>query len=108
MYAIVRHYSADASAITEMVKHVDREFADRVPEQVGSVLYTAVDTGGGTVMTITMFGDAEAASRAESAVIGVQESLGARFGVRETAVERGEVMVSRATPSVVGRVRFEP
>jgi hypothetical protein len=59
-------------------------------------------------MTITMFGDAEAAARAESAMIEVRESLGARFGVRETAVERGEVMVSRATPSVVGRIRFEP
>ncbi|WP_433430178.1 hypothetical protein [Nonomuraea sp. CA-141351] len=107
MYAIVRHYSASEASIQEMVEQVDKEFADRVPEQVGAALYTAVETGGGTVMTITVFGDAESAAGAETAVAGVQKSLGARFGVRETAVQRGEVMVSRATRAMVEPVRFE-
>ncbi|KAB8193092.1 hypothetical protein FH608_022455 [Nonomuraea phyllanthi] len=70
MYAMIRQYAASPDAVAEMVQRVDEEFADRIPEQVGALLYAAVDTGEGTVMTITVFGDAEAAARAESTVAG--------------------------------------
>lgn len=36
--------TAYPDAITKMVEHVDAEFAGRIPEHVGSVLYSAVDT----------------------------------------------------------------
>lgn len=106
MYAIVRHYRTDASSIEPMVRHVDREFADPVPKQVGSVLYTAVRTGDGTAMTITMFPDAEAAARSEPTVAALQQTLMNRFGVEEYAVQRGEVLISQATPEVATPVRF--
>ncbi|MCF6468698.1 hypothetical protein FAF44_09900 [Nonomuraea sp. MG754425] len=106
MYAIVRHYAASSGSIEKMVEQVDREFADRIPEQVGSILYTAVHTGPETVMTITMFADEEAAAGSERTVAQVQGALGARFGVTETAVQRGEVMVNRASRAVAETVRF--
>lgn len=106
MYAVVRHYSTGSGSIDEMVEQVDNEFADRIPEQVGSILYTAVDTGEGTAMTLTLFRDEAAASRSDATVAQVQQSLAARFNVEETKVYRGEVMVSRAADSVVEPVRF--
>ncbi|MGR6924455.1 hypothetical protein ACU635_60255 [[Actinomadura] parvosata] len=108
MYAIVRHYSTKTGSMDEMIKEVDGEFADRIPDQVGSLLYTAVDTGSGTAMTITIFGDEETAVRSESTVAQVQQNLASRFGVEETAVHRGEVMVSRAADAVVQPVRLNP
>ncbi|WP_188193558.1 hypothetical protein [Nonomuraea sp. SYSU D8015] len=106
MYAIVRHYRTDAGSVRDMVRQVDAEFADRIPEQVGSLLYTAVDTGEGAAMTITLFADAESATRSEAMVTQVQRSLAERFGVDETTVHRGEVMVSRAAAAVAAPVRF--
>lgn len=106
MYAVVRHYSTTSGSIEEMVKQVDSEFADRIPEQVGSILYTAVNTGTGTAMTVTMFADAATAARSDATVAQVQQSLAARFGVQEIAVHRGDVMVSRADQQVVQAVRF--
>ncbi|GAB3404588.1 hypothetical protein [Flindersiella endophytica] len=74
----LRHYRAAAGSIKPMVRH--SEFADQIPKQVGSVLYTAVHTGEDTVLTITMFDDAEAADRAEATVATVQQALMDRFG----------------------------
>src|SRR3954464_5638032 len=107
MYAVVRHYNTRSGAIDEMVQQVDGEFADRIPEQVGSMLYTAVNTGDATAMTLTLFGDEAAAQRSDATVAQVQKSLADGFAVEETAVYRGPVMVSRAADAVVKPVRFD-
>jgi hypothetical protein len=106
MYAVIHHYKATSGSTDDMFKQVDREFADRVPERVGSLLYSAVDTGDGTAVTILLFGDEEAAQRSDAAAKAVLKSLADRFGVRETAVYRGPVMVSRASDAVVAPVRI--
>jgi hypothetical protein len=67
MYAIIRHYRTEAGSIDAMAHRVDREFADRIPEEVGSVLYTAIDTGDGTIVTVTVFEDEERFQRSEAA-----------------------------------------
>jgi hypothetical protein len=100
MYAIIRHYRTEAGSIDAMAHRVDREFADRIPEEVGSVLYTAIDTGDGTAMTITLFENEEAGLHSEAAVARVREAL-AEFQVEEIDVFRGEVMVSRASEKVL-------
>ncbi|MEO3799377.1 hypothetical protein [Nonomuraea sp. B1E8] len=106
MYAIVRHYRAHPDTIRKMVEHVDAQFADRVPKQVGSVLYSAVGTGEGTVMTITVFHDAEAAAASEAAVTELQRNLKDGFGVEEFAVQRGEVLISRGDVAVTRPIGF--
>ncbi len=100
MYAIIRHYRTGAGSIDAMAHRVDREFANRVPEEVGAVLYMAIDTGDGTAMTVTLFESEEAGRRSEAAVVRVRESL-AEFQVEETNVVKGEVMVSRAADKVL-------
>jgi hypothetical protein len=100
VYAIIRRYRMGAGSIDAMAQRVDSEFADRVPEEVGAVLYTAIDTGDGTAMTVTLFEDEEAGRRSEAAVVRVRESL-AEFRVEEIDVFRGEVVVSRATDKVL-------
>jgi hypothetical protein len=106
VYAIVHHYRTKSGSFDEMVKQVDSEFADHIPEQVGSLLYTAVKTGDGTAMTIMLFDDEETAIRSDAAAAAVRRSLDGRFGVEETAVQRGEVMISRAADAVVQPIRF--
>jgi hypothetical protein len=100
MYAMIRRYRMGAGSIDAMAQRVDREFADRVPEEVGAVLYTAIDTGDGTAMTVTLFEDEQAGRRSEAAVVRVRESL-AEFRVEEIDVFKGEVVVSRATDNVL-------
>ncbi len=100
MYAIIRHYRTGAGSIDAMAHRVDREFADRIPREVGSVLYTAIDTGDAMAMTVTLFEDEEAGRRSEAAVVRVRESL-VEFRFEEIDVFRGEVVVSRATDKVL-------
>jgi hypothetical protein len=106
VYAIVHHYRTKSGSFDEMIKHVDSEFADHIPEQVGSLLYTAVKTGDRTAMTIMLFDDEDTAIRSDATAAEVRRSLDGRFGVEETAVQRGEVMISRAADAVVQPVRF--
>jgi hypothetical protein len=101
MYAVIRRYETSAGAIQGLVKRVSGQFADRIPGQVGSVLYTAIDTGDGTATTVTFFPDEESARRSAEAVSQVQKSLGDDFGVVEKEVIQGKILVSRANEAVV-------
>ena len=103
MYAMIRHYRMGVGSIDDLMHKVDTQFADRIPEKVGSVLYTAINTGDGTAMTITLFENEEAGHRSEAVAAQVRESLG-EFQVEEIAGFRGEVMVSRATEEVLDPV----
>jgi hypothetical protein len=47
MYAMIRRYRMAAGSIDDLMHKVDTQYADRVPEEVGAVLYTAIDTGDG-------------------------------------------------------------
>jgi hypothetical protein len=104
MYAVIRRYETSAGSIDAMVKKVSGKFADRIPGQVGSVLYTAIDTGDGTATTVTFFPDEETARRSAEAVGQVQRSLDGDFGVVEKEVIAGRILVSRADQAVVRRV----
>ena len=99
MYAIIRHYRA-AAPVEELMHRVDTEFADRVPAEIGALLYQAIDTGGGTAMTVTLVADDQAADRADAAAAQVRAGL-ADLDVEQLGVFRGEVMVSRAAERVL-------
>jgi hypothetical protein len=103
MYAMIRRYRMAAGSIDDLMHKVDTQYADRVPEEVGAVLYTAIDTGDGTAMTVTLFEDEEAGRRSEAAVVRVRESL-AEFRVEEIDALAGEVMVSRASKKALRTV----
>jgi hypothetical protein len=104
MYMAIHRYAADTALIESMMKQVSGEFADRIPGQVGAVLYAAVDTGDGTALTVTVFPDEATARRAAETVVQVQQSLGDRFGVVEHEVIEGPVVISRATEPILRAV----
>jgi hypothetical protein len=89
MYAMIRRYRMAAGSIDDLMHKVD--------------LYTAIDTGDGTAMTVTLFEDEEAGRRSEAAAARVRESL-AEFRVEEIDVLAGEVMVSRASEKALRTV----
>jgi hypothetical protein len=104
MYAIVRRYKTES--IDKMASQVDGEFADQIPQQVGSLLYTAVDTGDGTAMTFVLFADERSARRSETLVGKVEETLASELTLEIGEVSRGPVMVSRAADGVLEPVNF--
>ncbi len=57
MYAMVRRYRMSAGSIDDLMHKVDTQFVDRLQEQLGILHYQAIDTGDGTIMTVTVFED---------------------------------------------------
>ncbi len=100
MYAMIRRYKMGAGSIDDLMHKVDTQFADRLKEQLGILNYQAIDIGGGTIMTVTVFEDEEGYRRSEPAAAGVREALD-EFRVEEIDALAGEVMVSRATERVL-------
>ena len=103
MYAMVRRYRMAAGSMDDLMHKVDTQFVDRLQEQLGILHYQAIDTGGGTIMTVTVFEDEDQYRRSEPAAARVREAL-SEFRVEEIEVFRGEVMVSRASEEVIDPV----
>ena len=100
MYASIRRYRIATGSVDDLMHKVDVEFADRLQQALGLLGYQAIDTGSGTVTTITLFEDEAACRQAEPAAEGVRESL-SEFQVECSEVITGEVMVSRAAANVL-------
>ena len=96
MYAMIRRYRMAAGSIDDLMHKVDTQYADRLQEQLGILHYQAIDTGDGTIVTVTVFEDEERFRRSEAAAARVREGL-AEFRVEEIDALAGEVMVSRAS-----------
>ena len=103
MYAMIRRYLMGTGSLDDLMHEVDAQFADRLKERLGIVHYQAIDTGEGTIVTVTVFEDEERRRRAEVAAAGVREAL-AEFRVEEIEALEGEVMVSRASEMVLDPV----
>jgi hypothetical protein len=107
MYASVRKYSADAERVDELMHRVDERFAPRLEKMPGFVAYQAIDAGvdragEGTVLTITICSDREAADRsAEIASEFVRDELG-EIEVERLEAATGAVSVNRAMSEVLG------
>jgi hypothetical protein len=101
MYASIRRYRMGAGSMDDAMHLADTELADRLAEEPGFVDYQAVDTGDGTITSMTIFEDEEQclASNRIAAEF-VREHLEA-FQVERLAVFGGEVMVSRAADKVL-------
>jgi hypothetical protein len=100
MYAMIRRYRMGTGSIDDLMHKVDTQFADRLQEQLGILHYQAIDTGGGTIMTVTVFEGEDGYRQSETAAAGVREAL-AEFRVEEIDALAGPVMVSRATERVL-------
>jgi hypothetical protein len=100
MYASVRYYEMGAGSIDSLMHRVDEEFAPALTQEPGFVGYFVLDTGDGTLETISIFRDQETADRSnELAAEYVSENLD-DFKLTRTAVTAGEVIVSRVAVDV--------
>ena len=101
MYASIRRYRMGAGSIDDVMHLADTEFADRLAEEPGFVDYQVLDTGDGTITSMTIF-DTEDQCQASNdmAAEWVRERL-ADFDVERLEVFGGEVMVSRAAEKVL-------
>lgn len=104
MYAVIYRYETNEQAVASIMQSVSTDFADRVPAQIGSLLYTAIDTGDGTATTIVLYPDEDAARRGMKVSAEVRDALDATHGVTETERIHGEVLVHRATDEVTKRI----
>ena len=101
MYASIRRYRMGAGSMDDAMHIVDTELADMLSEEPGFIDYQAMDTGDGTVTSVTIFDDEEQCLRSnDMAAAFVREHL-ADFQVERLAVFGGEVMVSRAAERVL-------
>src|SRR2546423_6094166 len=100
MYTSIRRYRMGNGSIDDLMHRVDTQFADRLQQQLGLLAYQTINTGKGTITTITLFENEEECRRAEKAAERVRESL-AEFQVDILDVFTGEVMVNRATEKML-------
>lgn len=97
MFASVRRYRLGAGSMDALMHRVDDEFAQALGQEAGFAGYFAVDTGDGTIETISLFHDAASAERSqELAAAYVRDEL-AEFRLTPIETSGGEVLVSRAT-----------
>jgi hypothetical protein len=103
MYAMIRRYRMAAGSMDDLMHQVDTQYADRLQKQLGIIHYQAIDTGNGTIATVTVLEDEEGFRRSEAAAARVRDGL-AEFRVEEIDSLAGEVMVSRATEKALKAV----
>jgi hypothetical protein len=101
MYASIRRYRMGSGSLDDAMHLADTELADRLAEQPGFIDYQVMDTGEGTITSVTIFEDEEQCLRSnDMAADFVREHL-ADFGVERLDTFGGEVMVSRAAERVL-------
>jgi uncharacterized protein YbjT (DUF2867 family) len=100
MYVSIRHYKMGAGSLDALARRLGDEFAPALGQEPGFRGYLAVDTGDGTVETISVFADEASARRSdELAAEYVADDL-ADFRLERTERRAGDVLVSRATPAM--------
>ena len=101
MYASIRTYRTDPARMDEAMHRIDEGFAELVSREPGFCAYQAMDCGGGSFVSCTVFRDREGAERsAELAAEWVAENL-ADIEFERLDAKSGEVMVSRAIAEVL-------
>jgi hypothetical protein len=101
MYASIRRYRMGAGSMDDAMHLADTELADRLSEEPGFVDYQVMDSGNGTITSVTIFEDEEQCMRSNDlAAEFVRDHLGS-FQVERLDTIGGEVMVSRAAERVL-------
>jgi hypothetical protein len=96
MYATIRRYRVGAGSIDDVMHLTDIELADRLSEEFGFVDYQVMDTGGGTITSVTIFDDEDQCLRSNDLAAEFVRDQLAGFEIERIDVFGGEVMVSRA------------
>jgi hypothetical protein len=99
MYAVIRRYE-DVSSVDEVMHRIEAGWAPLIRQAPGFIAYYAVDAGGGTAASISLFEDrAQAEDSARRAADWVGEYLGS-LSPNPAQVTTGEVRVHVAPERV--------
>ena len=101
MYASIRRYRIEAGSIDDAMHLVDIELADRLSEEPGFVDYQVMDTGGGTIASVTIFDAEDQCLRSNDLAAEFVRDHLAAFEIERFDQFGGEVMVSRAAERVL-------
>ena len=101
MHVSIRRYTIGAGALDALAHRLDDEFVPAISQERGFLGYVAVDTGEGTVETISIFTDAQAARRSDALAAEYVAGSLEEFEPVRTGTTGGEVLVSRLTPSLL-------
>jgi hypothetical protein len=96
MFCNIRRYHVDQAQMDELMHRIDTEFVELVEDQPGFVGYHACDCGDGTLITLTMFHDGDAAmNSATIAANYIRDNL-SDFDIKRLDAWNGDVKVNRA------------
>jgi hypothetical protein len=101
MYASIRRYRVGAGTIDDAMHLVDTELADRLSQEPGFVDYQAMDTGNGTMTSVTIFEDEDQCLRSNDLAAEFVRDHLADFEVERVDMFGGDVRVSRAAEKVL-------
>ena len=101
MYAAVRRYNAFGDAAPAIATRVNEEFVPMVRQMPGFVAYYVVDGGDGTLLSVSVFEDRDAAEEStRQATAWVRERLG--HLIRTAPVITSGQVVAHAEAAVAG------
>src|SRR4051794_5264015 len=101
MFANIRRYQLHGGAFDELTRRVDEGFAEEISAQPGFVSYEFIDCGDGELMTISLFGRAEAAEASRDHARRWSDENLKNFRFTRSEPLRGEVLVSRAADKML-------
>ena len=101
MFATVRTYRADPARMDEILQILDEHFVPQISERPGLCGYQAIDTGDGTLATVSCFAtQEEAEASTQMAAQFIQERLSG-FEIERTGVVSGPVKVNVAQEALL-------
>ena len=101
MYASIRRYRMGAGSMDDAMHLADTELADRLSDEPGFIDYQVMDTGDGTITSVTIFEDEQQCMRSNDMAADFVQTHLADFQIERLDVFGGEVMVSRAAERVL-------
>jgi heme-degrading monooxygenase HmoA len=101
MFASVRCYVVHKGPVSELVRRVQEDFAARIATRKGFVAYQLVDCGGGEIMTISVFREAEQAEASRKFARRWSEVKLDDLELTTTAALHGEMLISRVRPEML-------
>ncbi|WP_017537598.1 hypothetical protein [Nocardiopsis halophila] len=107
MHAMIRRYRMGAGTIEDLMRTVDRRFADNSQAELGILGYQAIALDEETVMTVTLFATERRLRASEPAAEGIREAL-SDFKVEALEAADGPVMIARGSQRLAEPVRPAP
>ena len=96
MFASIRRYRLQRGSMEELTRRVDEGFAEDIGRRPGFVAYEFMDCGGGEIVTLSVFRDADQAEASRELALRWTEENLQDLEFRRVEALSGEILVSRA------------